>query len=395
MASIDVTDMVGVNLDTVPYETLQLNGVTIWEKLKDDLSFNYVGIDAVGRFEGDLEYDGVAVEYGIGKRVNTYYKRIVPTPTTIEEYYDNYIVSSSGSMLRITEANAQQEVIVPGDTLCYEATDDISGAEYETHGWVKSGAFNSDYYNYDFSTSISISDANKGTITPILPDDIIVPSKYKQKNVTRILPYAISSGLNYSSSGGSNMWECVSQAYFIKGITLPNTIKHIGSNGIHLLGFLNYEVLLPEGLESIAGYGLANCNTIDKKIVLPTTITTYNGNSIVYDNIHGGLGSGHTDTIVIKSANVELATSSTYFDYAKTLVFENSVESITGCLGYSKTPNNFVFRHTNTDTITLNLSGPKSATEVNLYTDNDYIKSYDWASKNYTVTIYPLSDYVE
>lgn len=56
---------------------------------------------------------------------------------------------------------------------------------------------------------------------------------------------------------------------------------------------------------------------------------------------------------------------------------------------------NLVFKHTNSDTIILDILAPKNATEITIYTDNDIVKNYDWASKNYTVTFKPLSEYTE
>lgn len=338
---INISDLENVKFNNNDVEKLIVDGVTVWEKIleADDESFNYVGIDANGNAEGvvveglDLPaYDGNPVEYRIGK-------------------YDN--------------------------------------------GWVVSGGFNGDYYGYDFSTVVSPHDMTQ----QIIPDNIVIPSRYKGKPVTGICPNAFSSGLDYVASGGSSQWSKRSQACYIKSVTLPKSIKFIGNKGLHLLEMLESDIVLPEGIITVIGGAFANCSQPSKKYILPSSVVFTAGsvasNPFVYDGVSSIDTHAYVYTVVVKSPTIELHTQDNSFSYAKAVVFENSVQSITGCLSYSNVSKAFVFKHSNSDTIELNLSGPKSATATNIYTDNDYIRNYDWASKNYTVTFYPLSDYVE
>ena len=52
-----------------------------------------------------------------------------------------------------------------------------------------------------------------------------------------------------------------------------------------------------------------------------------------------------------------------------------------------------VFKHTDEDDFVINLTSIKTATVTEIYTDNTYVRNYDWAGKNITAIFYPLSEY--
>lgn len=336
---INISDLENVKFNNNDVEVLIVDGVKVWEKITivDDESFNYVGIDVNGKLEGQTGFDGNIISYGIGK-------------------------------IEITTSDTGTQTIK----------------------YLVAGGFSDDYYGYDFRTSVSLND----DAFQVIPDDIVVPSSYKGKPVTHILNNAFSGGINYASSGGSSMWNQWSQACYIKSITLPSTLKNIGNNAIHLVQ-LNKDIVLHEGLETLGSYAIADFTSPSNKLIIPSTVTSFSSSSIIDDGIGNGFSTQFRNNLVIQSPVITLTTNGNTFSYAKSVVFESSVQSITGCIAYNNSPKSFVFRHTNADTITLSLSKPKSATAVNIYTDNDYIKTYDWASMNYTATFYPLSDYVE
>ena len=396
MPLISISDIAGVNLNSVSYDVLKIDGVTVWEKLKDDLSFNYVGYDSEGRPDGAVDFDGVAVEYFVGKLKYTYFKQSPNIPTTAEEYYDKWIKPSTLDLgttgfIRVTSSNISSYVTV-GTTPVYDVVDSKDHADGYNFDSVYCGAFNEQYYNYDFSTRISPSDPSQ----QIIPDDIVVPETYKGVPITGICAQAFSGGFEVTSSGGSSIWNNYSQAAYIKSIALPKTITDIYASGIRLLEQLTKDIVLPEGLTILNPSVLNNCSQPSKKYIIPkSALLSLLTNSIVWDGASSQVSHSNIYTLVIQNPNVELMSNSNAFRYAKTVEFTKDVQSITGCLGYNGLPTNLVFRHTNSDAITLSLSKPKSATAVNIYTDNDYLKTFDWSSMNYTATIYPLSDYVE
>lgn len=396
MPLVSVSDIEGVNLNSTPYDVLKIDGVTVWEKLKDDLSFNYIGYDSAGRPDGAVDFDGVAVEYSVGKLAYTYFKQSPNIPTTAEEYYDKWVKPSTldigpTGFVRVTSSNISTYVTV-GTTPVYDVVDSKDNADGYNYVAVPCGAFNEQYYNYDFSTRITPSDSSQ----QIIPDDIVVPETYKGLPITGIYGSAFSGGFEVTSSGGSSMWSNYTQAAYIKSLSLPNTITEIMASGIRLLEQLTKDIVLPEGLTLLSASVLNNCAQPSKKYIIPKgTLLSIVTGSIVWDGASSQVSHSNIYTLVIQNPNLELMTNSNAFRYAKTVEFTKDVQSITGCLGYNGLPTNLVFRHSNSDAITLSLSKPKSATAVNIYTDNDVIRNYDWASMNYTATFYPLSDYVE
>lgn len=391
---INISDLENVKFNNNDVEVLVVNGVKVWEKLKDDLSFNYIGVDINGRYDGAVDYDGTPVEYYIGEYTYTYLKELSYIPTTAEEYYDKYVQTvpdTKTGFTKITSSNISTYVTV-GTTIAYDITDKKEDAYGYLYSPIVCGGFNGDYYNYDFSTYVSPSDPSQ----QIIPDDIVIPETYKGKPITNIINNAFDAGLNYVSSGGASQWNGWSQAIYIKSVKLPSTLTQISASGFHLLEQLTKDIEFPEGIEFLMNNSFSNCAQPSKKYILPKSVNlALNTNSLVWDGISSMVNHNNVYTIVIQSPNVELMATANAFRYAKNVEFTKDVQSITGCLGYNGLPTNLVFRHSNSDAITLSLSKPKSATAVNIYTDNDVIRNYDWASMNYTATFYPLSEYVE
>lgn len=83
----------------------------------------------------------------------------------------------------------------------------------------------------------------------------------------------------------------------------------------------------------------------------------------------------------------------------KTLGISSSVEEINGNICCGTTTTTLVFKHPAGKYIKLPTPGSNSGMAYNkdsraltVYTDNEYIKNYDWATDNATVTFYPLAN---
>lgn len=351
MPLIDLTSLGSVVFDGKEVQVLQLNGNTIWELETDDLSFNYTGLDTNGNMEGQLAFDGTIVAYAVGKPVIT-----------------------------ITTAD--------------------DGTQSETIEYERLNGFNSEYYGgYNFQNRLS---APLGELTldeQIIKPDVIIPNTYKNKPITTVLDAAF--GGYYSSEDGYGNEAVNPQGSYIKNIVIGENVLKIGVGAFRGAGKKPHKYV--STVNSIKFND--KINTIERVAFENAMYDEYNLPTQLQNLGYSAFHNTYTDTKVVVNSNLTYLSaniSGTVYHgglYAevKTVIFERNVTKLSGYLLYDtqSIQAKWIFKHSNSDEIIINIDSPKNAVSVDIYTDNDYIRNYDWASKNYTVNFYPLSDYVE
>ena len=342
--TINLNDLEIVKFNGLDVESLQLNGTTIWEKAKASDVFNYTGLDANGNMEGQLAFDGTIVAYAIGK----------PTIT-------------------ITTAE--------------------DGTQSESITYPLCNGYNNEYYNYDFNTSMTNADKKYVSADErIISENLVIPDKYNGKPITTILESAFYNNDWYVTDDTNYKTY---QSCFLKTVTLGQNIVDIQGSAFAGIGCYHTDAntlvsvfetinIYESHIQAIGGsvfsyIGGGNYNYFN----LPTSLTelgavAFNGSKKVRVNSNLTMPTGtssilniwSTTTDVIFSSNVTIALIHILHNN-QVLVFEQDV---------------------NTE-VTLNVTSTKNAAAITIYTDNNSVKNFDWATNNYTVTFKSLSEY--
>ena len=226
----------------------------------------------------------------------------------------------------------------------------------------------------------------------IISENLVIPDKYNGKPITTILESAFS---NYSWYATDTTNYKTYQSCFLKTVTLGQNIvdiqkiafkeigcyrtdantlvsvfetinvyeSHIQAIGDGVFGYIgggNYNYLnLPTSLTELNAYAFEGINKVrvNSNLTMPTDTSSL---ACIWTNT----------TDVIFSSNVTIALIHT-LQNNQVLVFEQDV---------------------NTE-VTLNVTSAKSAAAITIYTDNNSVKNFDWATNNYTVTFKSLSEY--
>lgn len=380
----------------------------VYSAVTNDLRFNYIGIDANGYDESNDNYNGNPVKYAIGKYRYEYsrYTIVTPTPTEASAYADKYVYDTSTSAYTICSYDSSTSTLTPdwvvvGTTVCYTRsfeTYDTKQTETSTFkiysvNTAYNGAFNKEYWGNDIDAGYDDS-----SDIPVIPElyTLILPDVYQGKPVTDIKK-ASFYGRSLATTGAK--WHT---AYQIKNITLGENITNIELNGFFMV------CRIPEGndrsftfnnkLETLAQGslgGVFSSGASYGSVTLPNSVTTINAET--FGPVYGSSYKFPLNKLTIASPIISCTASLSYgiVDHCNYVIFENTVTSISGTLKYTaNSPSGvIVFKHSQNQSITLSISKNKSAIACTIYTDCDAVKNYDWASKNYTVTFKPLSEY--
>ena len=404
---INGTEIKNVVFNGVELDTVKFNNIVVFNKIK---LINFTGIDSNGNLETDDAYNGVPVEYAVGKATLYYYyykyTQVNPTPTDINSYNSKYVYDTSSNKYTqcvVTTNEDGTKTISPswvlvGTTPAYTKSSSIESFkepqtdplyELDHTAWVytRTNGINQELYpNIDLSKSYHSSEVPDLGIT-----EIVIPDTYKGKPVTKILSNAFYS---YEPSDAQNLFYV---CYNLQSLKLGNNIKILdyrSLGGVTRGKASNANgLILNNNLEDIGLESLLNC--FKTSIELPTSVKTMTGYAV------GWSGGGENAKLTVKS-NITYKTSKNsngLYDYVGTVIFEQSVTEVTGNILYSPAGQNkttsLVFKHSVSDSITIDVTAPKSATNITIYTDNTIVKNYDWAGKNFTVTFKSLSEYVE
>lgn len=250
-------------------------------------------------------------------------------------------------------------------TITYTTTTDTDGNETVTESisWDYCNGLNDDYFVEKFGGEYD-KKSDSRVPTQVVDDILVLPSSHNGKPVTAVLPYAF-----YSATYTSN-YDTYYQSYNYKEIVFGKNIKKLYIN-------------------SFSG---VSC----KKISLPSTITEME--KLAVDGMDLVLEI-NSNISIFQEFGTAIATAGLY-DYCPTVVFSSNVSVITqpcgsAYTGYAASSNHkLVFKHSNSDPIEITYtSTPKSAFKLAIYTDNDYVKNFDWATYNITPTFYSLSEW--
>ena len=404
---INGTEIQNIVFNGVELDTVKFNNVVVFNKIK---LINFTGIDKNGNLETDEAYDGVPVEYAVGKATLYYYyyeyTKADPTPTNIDAYNSKYVYDTSSNKYTqcvVTTNEDGTKTISPswvivGTTAVYTKSSNVSGFkepqtnplyELDHTAWVyaRTNGINQELYpDIDLSKSYHSSEIPDLGIT-----EIIIPDTYKGKPVTKILANAFYS---YEPSDAQNLFYV---CYNLQSLKLGNNIKILdyrSLGGVTKGKASNANgLILNNNLEDIGLESLLNC--FGTSMELPASVKTMTGYAV------GRSDGGEQAKLTVKS-NITYKTSKNsngLYDYVGTVIFEQSVTEVVGNILYSPYGQNkitsLVFKHSVSDSITIDVTAPKSAIKITIYTDNDTVKNYDWAGKNFTVTFKSLSEYVE
>ena len=387
---LDSVDTVIFNQNNV--NLIRLNKDIIWRSSNLSL-FNFTGIDANGLYEGQIGYTN-AVGYALGKYNYTYYRKIEPIPTTEEEvlgkYYKTYDSSYATVFYEITADNISS--ITLGTTEIFEPSGYENATDYVQEINVNNALNPESFNGFDFTTKY----ASKNDIPNLNISEIYIPSTYNGLPITEVLSQAFY-GLTYDSGASKYSYYPTEQ---IKLIKLGSNIKKLNSSAFYrVCSFVGRDegndFILNNKLETINSLSLYGIYDGTYNFALPSSVKQISGEIFVQGAVSTNVQPRvNTFTVSSPSINIDGGTTYSSADQTKYLIFTKDVLSISGVVSKSTTSaSSVVFEHPADAQITLSISSNKSATPINIYTDNEAVRAYDWATQNYTPTFYPLSDY--
>lgn len=260
-----------------------------------------------------------------------------------------------------SNGNMEGQQAFDGNIVAYAAgkpTITSSGGT-ETITYPFCNGFNSEYYNgYDLS---EYWDSIPDLSAKVVEDTIFVPPTFNGKPVIKILDNAF---FGYHQGYGQDD-DIVAQGAFVKNIILGGNLQSLGRSAIEGIGRYYYYNASP---------------SYTPTVYIPKNTNTCQSNSVSHLKVY---------------VQSDIQASSGAFDNCKVVVFEETVTAISGAIFYNHIGNKMVFKHPEDAYINLNISSMKSAGSITIYSDNSYVNYYDWASKNITATIRPLSEWVE
>lgn len=245
----------------------------------------------------------------------------------------------------------------------------------DAYNFEHCGALRKEYFvGYEDKIYAVVTDTDKDILATIIPKEIVIPSTYNGLPVTAILSYAFY-GFSENSDGTNKTTYCGS---FINKIIVPKSInKYLG------FAFINtgyYDKIFKINYYSPPTIKLQSDNfiTVDKSVFEATpSYSWYSIDTMIYDTPHIKFGA-ISDWLFNRSVCEETVT--------KFSITSNM------SLPTSSTEKLFVFKNS-TATFEFNIESQKSASYINIYTDNQSIRNYDWSSKNITPTFYALNEY--
>lgn len=331
---VEIENLIVINTATgeqVDIETLQDNlGNILFQKQTAPPLFNYTGIDANGNFEGTSAYDGTAVAYAIGKPI-------------------------------ITISTAED------------------GTQNETMTYPNCNGYNSEYYGgYNFQNGFEGASGE----TQIVDTTLELPAEYNGKPVIRILQNA------FKTEDGVDQNNKYYQANYVRYIILGDNIQEIDMTAFYYCNA--YSVQFNNSLITIkknAFYGMKSINT---ELILPSSL------KYVGEYAFGPTNTSEDNRIVQVNSNITSPPNDFHiggmFDNIRRINYSANVTSVTGKILYNAAYTTTIFFYQEEDTnVDINVESLKSAADISIYTNNKSVKNYDWASKNYTVTFYPIN----
>lgn len=255
-------------------------------------------------------------------------------------------------------------------TIKYTTGTDLDGNETvtETVTWDDCNGLNDDYFTEKYGDEYSKYSTSVDDIVQCVEDILVIPDTHYGLPVTTLLP----SCFYVFYLGTDNNYYF--QPYFYRSIVWGENITTLGNECLW-------------GISKSIDYAITGGSP--SKFVLPSTITKMG------EDVFGNYG----DMTIYPYLEILEVTASQFegelSNCSYTVIFDSNVAKITA-RGASK--RNFVFMHSNDNPIELDFSGgdAKSASTLNIYTDNDYIKNYDWSTNaNITPTFYALSEWTD
>ncbi|MGN0961514.1 MAG: leucine-rich repeat protein [Christensenellales bacterium] len=329
--TIDLGNSEVVHFNDKDVEILQLNGTTIWEKLNNIAPYlNYTGLDSNGKMEGQLEFDGNIVAYAIG------------SPT-------------------ITISTAED------------------GTQNESITYPNCNGYNSEYYGgYNFQNGFY----SYLEETQIVDTTLELPAKYNGKPVIKILKNA------FATEDGNSNDNKFYQACYVRYIILGDNIQEIDTYAFYYCRA--YNVQFNNSLITINHQAFYPMQRINTELILPSSLkyvglTAFKPSNTDEDN-----------RIIQVNSNITSLPSNFggdgMFDNIRRINYSANVTSVTGKILYNATNTEEIYFYQEEDTnVDINVDSLKSAADISIYTNNKSVKNYDWSSKNYTVTFYPIN----
>lgn len=355
--------------------------------------FNFTAYDANGYLEGQMNYSGVPVAYGVGKPTISVKETTdeATGETTIEEHVDFeknnglninpiiwiHYVSKTESSDQYNPANPiPVELKIPKTYNRLPVRKIFPLALYGVHEETGSGHGNP-IVGVTLYMPYIIENIDFGNVTDLCAESIYRLERYHKDSEVYEIPNGIRN-LGHDAFSGS--------------ISYKTSYYTINDSNIQSPGLLTSSkpkvrrIIFGSDLESVAfvhseekdgtniDYGIYKMPHIKSaRLIPPFQVNTLVG-GVYSEEALPALFSG-ISTVVIRKECLQLSG----------LIMTTAAAT---------RPTALVFEHTDTDNIILDITADsKTAVEFTIYTDNTYIKNYDWASKNYTVTFKSLSEY--
>lgn len=325
--------------------------------------FNFTAYDSNGAFEGMSVYNGTPVAYALGKP--TVSGNSVSFSINNGFSIDNTSWFQSGTLYQ-SENPIPAHLVIPGTYQGLPVKKILPNAIY--------GA-TSDDANSTFYLPYIIESIDFGQVSELCEYAIMNCAKMNMDSNSYTLPDSIENFAPYAMSGtpafSGDWYKYDTSANTMIAVSKPALNKFIFGTNLDSVG------ALVSGASSSIQYGIYKLPHIQVGNVHPLSSDTHNGTSWTgtYSTTPGVFGG--TDCAIIRKSCTQISGK----------LFYQS--------GSSFYPKKFVFEHTDSDQITLNLSSNKTSTSLTIYTDNTYIKNFNWSGYNYNATFYPLATYID
>ena len=381
----------------------------IYQNAPQEEMLVFTAIDSNGNYQFSDSYNGTPNEYILGDPY-MYIKHtteVSPTPTSASAYNNRLVYNTSTGKWDRASYNSSTGVVTPswvevGVTPIYNSEmtydrDDFDYAYIQEGNVEQSGALNN-MFNHKYFNNITgaqmhaeiIGSQNVPTLSPTI-GWVDIPSTYKGKPVTKVNYHAYYSGHVTSSSDSCTIMDGNNRPrFFVLGGNITELKRAAFYGYTQQTGYFGFNNRLYS----------AKTSSLYLQFI-PNTLVEFPRSFGEVGELMFGSGSdrpgaikfpGNGSLTIHSGATSTSSSSGGIAGNAPVIKFGADVYGLDGIVCTSN-GGVLVFEHSANAQFYLHITKAKSALTVDIYTDNNDIRNYDWATQNYTVTFHTLSEY--